>query len=77
MADLVRNVKGIEEQVQSVVSGMREIANARSISRSFSFRRIARAVFNACTPVSESVAYSQEYALLPADRRSIRKYIRE
>ena len=71
MADLVRSVNGIEKQVQSVVSGIREIANARPRVRSFSLRKIARAMFNAVSPVSASIAHSEQYALLPADRRSI------
>jgi hypothetical protein len=71
MADLVRNVNGIEEQVQSVVSGIREIANARPVARSFSLQKIVRGIFNAVSPVSASIAHSEQFALLPADRRSI------
>ena len=71
MADLVRNVNGIEEQVQSVVSGIREIANARPVVRSISLRKIARAMFNAVSPVHASIVHSEQLALLPADKRSI------
>ena len=70
MADIVRNVNGIENQVQSVVAGIKEIVNTRP---KISFRRIVSTVFGFFSPVSASVAYSQEFALLPSDKRIIRE----
>ena len=60
MADLVRNANGIENQVQSVVSGIEEIVSKRP---RISFRKIARAIFDTLIPANTTVQFSQEQAM--------------